>query len=253
MTPRDTLAEWRTLVANRLLARTAIQRWLSAAKWAIYPALVRWMPRVAIAIHEPESTRAFWNAIKPGMTVVDAGANMGGFSILAANRVGNAGRVFAFEPEPHNCRTLARRMRRFPMVTVVGKAVSDRVGEASLHLDSFHAGHSLVGVQEGSAVGEITVPMTSLDAFVREHDLPGLDFVKLDVEGVELQVIAGMIEQMRSSRPPAILCEVHAPNRPEDVIAALVPHGYRCEVLDASLTGEVHRVPVHILASPRRE
>jgi len=251
-TRKQTFAEWRTHAANRLLGGTVLLRWISAAKWAIYPFLVRWMPRVAIAIHEPESTSVFWDAIAPGMIVVDAGANRGGFSVLAAHRAGSSGRVFAFEPEARNFETLRRKMRRFPMVTPVQQAVSDSVGQATLHLDSFHAGHSLVGVIAGPAVSEATVAVTSLDAFVREQGLPGLDVVKLDVEGAELQAIAGMRAQLAGPRPPVILCEIHAPNRPEDIIAAVTPYGYRCEVLDAALTGEAHRVPVHVLARPAR-
>jgi FkbM family methyltransferase len=186
------------------------------------------------------------------MIVVDAGANRGGFSVLASSRVGADGKVFAFEPEPRNFEVLRRKMRRFPAVTPVQQAVGEAVGEAVLHLDVFHAGHSLVAVQAGPAVNETTVPLTSLDAFVRERGLPGIDVVKLDVEGVELQAIAGMREQMQGSHPPFILCEVHAPNRPEDIIAAIQPYGYRFEVLDAQLTGEAHRVPVHVFATPER-
>lgn len=249
---KQTFAEWRTDAVNRYLGGTTLLEWISTAKWAVYPLLVRWMPRVAIAIHEPESAQAFWNAIRPGMIVVDAGANRGGFSVLASRRVGKHGRVFAFEPEPRNFETLRRKMSRFPVVTPVQKAVSDAVGTAMLHLDSFHAGHSLVGVIAGPAVSEVSVPLTSLDAFVRDNNLPGIDVVKLDVEGAELQAIAGLREQMSGSRPPVILCEVHTPHRPEDVIAAVTPYGYRCEVIDAKLTGEVHRVPVHVLAHPNR-
>jgi FkbM family methyltransferase len=245
-----TFAEWRTYAVNRILSGTKLLEWISAAKWAVYPSLVRWMPRLAIAIHEPESARAFWDAILPGMTVVDAGANRGGFSVLAARRVGPHGRVFAFEPEARNFVTLQRKMRRFPVVTPVQKAVSDSVGEAVLHLDSFHAGHSLVAVIAGPAVDEARVAVTSLDAFVREQQLDGIDVIKLDVEGSELQAIAGMREQLAGARPPSILVEVHAPNRPEDVIGAVLPYGYRCQVLDAALTGEPHRVPVHVFARP---
>lgn len=247
-----TFAEWRTHTVNRLLGGTKLLEWISAAKWAVYPWLVRWAPRVALAIHEPESTRVFWNVVRPGMTVVDAGANRGGFSVLAARRVGASGRVYAFEPEVRNFEVLRKKMRHFPVVTPVQQAISDSVGEAVLHLDSFHAGHSLVGVIAGPAVDEARVAVTSLDAFVREQQLEGVDVVKLDVEGSELQAIAGMREQMAGPRPPFILVEVHAPNRPEDVIAAVTPFGYRCDMLDADLTGEPHRVPVHLFAKPVR-
>jgi FkbM family methyltransferase len=245
-----TFAEWRTYAVNRFLGGTKLLDWISTAKWAIYPSLVRFAPRIALAIHEPESARVFWAAIQPGMTVIDAGANRGGFSVLAAARVGATGRVFAFEPEARNFEVLRRKMRRFRSVTPVQKAVSDTNGEAVLLLDSFHAGHSLVGVIAGLAVDEARVAVTTLDAFAREQRLDALDVVKLDVEGSELQAIAGMREQMSGPRPPFILVEVHAPNRPEDVIAAVTPYGYRCDILDADLTGEPHRVPVHVFAKP---
>ncbi|MDQ3282816.1 MAG: FkbM family methyltransferase [Acidobacteriota bacterium] len=252
MALRNQLIVWRTLAINRLLGRTRVLEWISAAKWAIYPLLVRWTPRVAIAIHEPESARVFWDAITPGMIVIDAGANRGGFSVLASRRVGANGRVFAFEPEARNFAILQKKMRRFPNVTPVQKAVSDAVGEAVLHLDSFHAGHSLVAVISGPAVSETRVAVTSLDAFAGDEKLPGIDLVKLDVEGSELQAIAGLREAMSGPRPPSLLVEVHAPNRPEDVIAAVTPYRYECRVLDAPLTGQAHQVPVHVFATPAR-
>lgn len=251
MKTKSTFAEWRTLAVNRLLGGTKLLSWVSAAKWAIYPSLVRWTPRVALAIHEPESSRAFWNAISTGMTVVDAGANRGGFSVLASARTGPSGRVFAFEPEPANFATLVRRMQRFTNVTPVQAAVSSSVGTAVLHLDSFHAGHSLTSVAAGPAVSEVTVPVTTLDAFARDRGLTSIDVVKLDVEGVELDAIAGMRELMSGPNPPIILCEIHTPNRPEDVIELVAPYGYVCDVLDADLTGRAHVVPVHVYAVPK--
>lgn len=249
-TNRRTFAEWRTVIANRIFKETFLLQWISAAKWAIYPLLVRFIPRLAIAIHEPESAGAYWNALRRGMIVVDGGANMGGYSILASRRVGDEGRVFAFEPEPRNAARLRKRLRGYGNVEVVEKALSDRNGSATLHLDTFHAGHSLVLGAE-SRIDAVQVPVTTLDSFARDMSLPGFDLVKLDVEGVELQVIDGMTAALGSSRRPMILCEVHPPILPEAVVSRLEPFGYRCMTLDAPLTGSQHAVPVHILAVPR--
>jgi FkbM family methyltransferase len=245
---KRTFAEWRTVIANRLFGGTPMLRWISAAKWAIYPALVRSAPWLAIAIHEPESTRAYWNAIEPGMLVVDGGSNMGGYALLASRRAGAAGRVFAFEPEPANFARLSARLRKHANVTPVQKAIAATSGEAVLHLDSFHAGHSLVNA--AAVAGSIAVPVTSLDDFVREQALPGIDVVKLDVEGVELLALDGMRLLLGSARRPTILCEVHSPIAPEEVIGKLAPFGYRCRLLDAELNGGAHAVPVHLLALP---
>lgn len=249
MKNRRTFAEWRTIIANRIFKETWLLEWISAVKWTVYPLLVRFLPRVAIAIHEPESTAAYWNMLRPGMIVIDGGANMGGYSVLASRRVGADGRVFAFEPEPRNAARLRKRLRGCPNVEVVEKALSDTDGTATLHLDSFHAGHSLV-IGADARPNSIQVPVTTLDTFARDRLLPGLDVVKLDVEGVELQVLDGMKGSLTSVRRPAILCEVHPPILPEAVEGRLVPFGYRCTTLDARLTGAEHDVPVHLLAVP---
>jgi FkbM family methyltransferase len=244
-----TLAEWRTIVTTRIFVGTRLLNMISDMKWTVYPLLVRFIPRLAILIHEPESARVFWRAIRPGMTVVDAGANRGGFSMLAARRAGTEGRVFAFEPEPDNFRRLRERLRRYPNVIPVAEAIAARSGEMSLRLDDFHAGHSLYHNVGGGAA--IMVPVTSLDDFVAEHQLPGIDVIKLDIEGAEVDALAGMSQTLsRTGRKPVIVCEVHAPNRPEDFIEKLRPYAYTCTLLDAELTGTTHEVPVHVLAVP---
>ena len=242
-----TLAEWRTILALRLV-RGRLLDLISSAKWAVYPLLVRLAPRLAMWLHEPESTRRFWSAIAPGALVVDGGANMGGYALLASRRAGPAGRVFAFEPDPRNFARLAARVRRCANVQPVPKAIADRSGESLLFLDTFHAGHTLID----GRVGErgIAVAVTSLDDFVRELGLPGLDVVKLDVEGAELRALDGMEQILRGARRPVILCEVHPPIAPEELIAKVAAHGYRATVLDAELTGAAHAVPVHVLATP---
>ncbi len=243
-----TLAERRTQIANRIFGGTRLLDWISSAKWAVYPLLVRAAPRLAIWLHEPESTGVFWNAIQPGMLVVDGGANMGGYSLLGAHRAGASGRVFAFEPDPNNFERLTARLRRHANVQPVRKAIGARSGESLLFLDTFHAGHTLV---DGRVGGKgVPVEVTSLDDFVREQGLPGLDVVKLDVEGAELLALDGMREILGGTRRPVILCEVHPPIQPEEFFAKVEPFGYRVRLLDAALTGAVHDVPVHVLAIP---
>ena len=242
-----TLAEWRTILVKRFFP-LALLDVISSLKWRIYPLLVRFSPRLAILLHEPESTRAFWDAIAPGMLVVDGGANMGGYSLLAARRAGAGGRVFAFEPDPRNFARLAARVRGLSNVQPVRKAIAAAGGESLLFQDTFHAGHTLVNGRVGG--NGIAVEVTSLDEFVRQHGLPGLDVVKLDIEGAELLAVDGMQRLLRSERRPVILCEVHPPITPEEFIGKVSRFGYRARVLDAKLIGAGHDVPVHVLAEP---
>src|SRR5437764_6671199 len=241
------LAEWRTILVKRFVPLIVLDA-ISSLKWKLYPLLVRLWPRLAIFLHEPESTRAFWNAITPGMIVVDGGANVGGYSLLASRRAGAEGRVFAFEPDPNNFARLLKQIGRLTNVQPVQKAIAAASGESLLFLDSFHAGHTLVD----GRVGErgISVGVTSLDDFVRDHSLPSLDVVKLDIEGAELLAIDGMQRLLRSERRPVILCEVHPPITPEEFISKMNGFGYRTRVLDAKLTGAQHDVPVHVMSLP---
>lgn len=241
------LAEWRTILVKRFVPLVVLDA-ISSLKWKIYPLLVRLWPGLAIFLHEPESTRAFWDAIAPGMLVVDGGANMGGYSLLASRRAGADGRVFAFEPDPNNFARLLKQIGHLTNVQPVQKAIAATSGESLLFLDTFHAGHTLVD----GRVGEhgISVGVTSLDDFVRDHALPGLDVVKLDIEGAELLAIDGMQSVLRGKRRPVILCEVHPPITPEDFINKMNELGYRTYALDAKLTGGRHDVPMHVLSLP---
>ena len=221
---------------------------LSRVKWAVYPYVVRFAPRLAIAVHEPEATGAYWRTIQEGMLIVDGGANLGGYAMLGSKRTGPNGRVYAFEPEPANFRLLERRVSNLQNVIPVPKALGRRSGEATLKLDPFHQRHSLTRNGQGDA---ITVSVTTLDDFVREQSLPGVDVVKLDIEGAELEAIAGMANVLNGARRPVVLCELHPPLTPEQFRDALAAHGYHSEILDAEYTGRVHAAPVHLLAVPR--
>jgi FkbM family methyltransferase len=244
-----TLAEWRTILVKRFVPLFLLDA-ISSLKWRIYPLLVRLAPRLAILLHEPESTGAFWKAIAPGALVVDGGANMGGYSLLAARRAGRSGRVFAFEPDPRNFARLSARVRKLTNVQPVQKAIAAASGESLLFQDTFHAGHTLV---DGRVGGDgIAVEVTSLDEFVRAGGLPGLDVVKLDIEGAELLAVDGMQQLLRGERRPVVLCEVHPPITPQEFIAKIGTFGYRARVLDARLDAGSHDVPVHVLAEPER-
>ena len=219
---------------------------LSEIKWAVFPWLVRYAPYAAIAAHEPRAARRYWSAIDDGMLVADIGANLGGYSMLASKRAGPRGRVYAFEPEPDNFRRLSRRVAGLHNVVPVGKAIGASSGEATLNVDPFHQRHSL----NRSGGRSITVAVTTLDDFVREHSLPGFDVVKLDIEGAELEAIAGMPGVLSGSRRPVVLCEVHPPLSAARLRDALAVHGYRCEALDGQLSAAPLEVPMHVLAVP---
>src|SRR5437762_1103185 len=87
--------------------------------------------------YEPETQQALRKLIRPGMTVFDVGANSGYFTLLMADRVGPAGRVYSFEPHPANFELLLSNIQANSLAHVHAfkLALSDRRGEAVLSLN----------------------------------------------------------------------------------------------------------------------
>ncbi len=124
--------------------------------------------------------------LQAGGVVVDVGANIGIFSVMAAERRSN--RVIAFEPHPENLRFLRRNVsaNRMVNVTVCESAVSDQGGWQRLYVNTNAAGHSLCAtpaVDNGREV--VRVPTTTLPEIMEANHLDRVDFLKIDCEGSE--------------------------------------------------------------------
>ncbi len=130
--------------------------------------------------------------LAPGMRVLDVGANYGIYTLLAARRVGNAGRVFSVEPSSTTVKWLRASLavNALENVEIFQHALSDRSGNLRL------------STQEGSEYGRLLdddphlqrgelVKVLRLDEFANQAELESIDFVKLDAEGAEKQIIDG--------------------------------------------------------------
>jgi len=141
--------------------------------------------------------------------VWDVGAHVGFYSLLASILVGPAGRVVAFEPWPENIVYLKKHLylNRLENVTVVEKAVSDCTGEAWFQEGSCRSTGHL------SPQGTLKVKTIRLDDFVQENPALAPDYLKIDVEGAELAVLAGAEKLLADFRPTIFLAthgrEIH--------------------------------------------
>lgn len=158
-------------------------------------------PPMALAVdrYEEGTTQLFQRVIKPGMVVIDAGAHVGYYTLLAARHVGPAGKVYAFEPAPANYDLLLRNIQRneYANVVAVKTALSREVGQATFYLTGLDNGrHSLFrhGLPQG---GSVVVQTTTLDAFLESEGWPRVGLVKVDVEGAEADVLKGMEQLLR--------------------------------------------------------
>ena len=134
--------------------------------------------------------------------VIDAGANVGVFSVFAASAAPQ-GKVYAFEPAQTTFRTLENNLRPYPNAVAMQSALGDRVGSAELLIESSSGeGNSLAqSGLSGSYIGKEIVPVTTVDTFVREHGLPRVDFIKMDTEGFEKEILEGAAETIKKYRP----------------------------------------------------
>ena len=162
--------------------------------------------------YEPQLQAAVARLVQPGWTCADVGAHRGVFTRLLAELVGEGGRVVAFEAHPDNARRLRRSLPGAvcDRVVVENLAVTDgSTQRVHLHPGRRHASQewNVVGADlEGRPTpAELEVAATSLDAYFAERPL---DFVKLDVEGAEADVLRGMRRLLRD-RKPMLAVEFH--------------------------------------------
>lgn len=159
--------------------------------------------------YEQETTQVFEEAAKPGMVVLDIGAHVGYYSLLAARKVGPEGRVYSFEPEPQNYSLLVKNVdcNGYDNITPVNTAVSNQVGVATLNLSSLDNGrHSLFG-QSTSQSNTETVNTTTIDAFLENAASLNVGLIKIDVEGAELDVLEGMGKLLEKKNHLSLIIE----------------------------------------------
>lgn len=145
--------------------------------------------------YEPATTRLFREVLAPGMVVVDIGANVGYFSLLAADLVGPSGKVYAVEPEPQNNAILRKNvdLNSYSNVRVIEKAISNYTGSVQLFLSALDNGsHSISDAAARGVASEVQVAATTLDDLLEQEGWPQVDLVKIDVEGAEMLVLEGM-------------------------------------------------------------
>ena len=156
----------------------------------------------------------------PGGTVMDVGANLGDWTLPMAKAVGPAGRVFAFEPIPFVAESVRKTLRinGFSNAAVVETALSDSQGEAPFSVihdenEALNIRCSGFGIDDLGGF-QITVSMTTLDAFAEAEKLERLDFIKVDVEGHESAVFKGAVNCLDKFRP-TIVFEAGFPHETE--------------------------------------
>ncbi len=169
------------------------------------------------------TTEAMLQFVRPGATVVDAGANLGYFTLLMAALAGPTGHVHAFEPNPGLVELLTRNVfvNGFGGTTTVHHmALADRSGTARLHVRPGELGGGFLDADDAPGVD---VPLCRFDSL---GIVP--DFIKIDVEGAEAALWRGLGGVLALRRPLTCLIEFVADRYedPERFVDEMLRHGF---------------------------
>ena len=189
-------------------------------------------------VYEPEVTSIVSDLAAPGQVWWDIGANIGWYTFLLSRKVGENGRVLAFEPNPLCSKFLSSGLGHNGFLNVVQSqvALGAKTGRSILfvpvdpdHTLGGHGRPSLIRHEDIKSVSEITVETATVDQVI-EMGMPHPYGIKLDVEGFESAVLAGAKEMFKSSPPSIIISEVthfrDALVKPKELVQTIISYGY---------------------------
>lgn len=188
--------------------------------------------------YEPGISAVFNRYIKPGMTVVDIGANIGALTMLLASLVGPSGLVVAVEPNPENIRLLeaSRRINQFEQVLVIEAAAGRQTGILALNVSYSNGTTGDLPESVTAVLASLPVPCFALDAILPKDRR--MNLIKVDVEGAELNALIGLSEMIARDHPlivsefsPGALPGISHCTGPE-YLSFLIAHGYGIGVIE---------------------
>lgn len=162
--------------------------------------------------HEPLTTRLMHKILKNGMVCLDIGSNIGYYVLLESRLVGKEGRVISIEPSPINFEYLKKNteISENRNIEIYNFAAADENKILDFVIGSKSNWSKVLSENEKIQKGDklIKIQAKQVDTFVREKNYQKIDFVRMDVEGYEYNLLKGLKEVLKTFRP-RLLIEVH--------------------------------------------
>lgn len=191
--------------------------------------------------------------VKPGMIAFDVGANLGDYSILLSQLVGESGKVYTFEPTSSIFEQLENRLNSQGLnnINIFKKAVFSEDKEIEFHEfpDDYSVWNSIglpqmpnpENPQENIQIAKTEiVEGISLDSFCKTHHIETIDYLKIDVEGAESDVLLGTISLLQQKKIRFIQFEISQKmleglnRKAKDTFKILIENGYECHRIEAN-------------------
>ena len=183
---------------------------------------------------------------KPGMTVLDIGANIGYYALMELGLIGSSGKLIAVEPSPKNIDifNMNLKLNNISGIRVIDGAISDKSEKKDFYLaeqgnlNTFHA--------TGTGLQHLTGEVVEVNSYTVPEIMQGegkLDLIRMDVEGHEVEVLNGMLESVRTGElKPTIIFETHLSRYGDEhnmveVLKSYFAEGYTTRYLASSYEG----------------
>ena len=189
---------------------------------------------------------------KEGDIVVDIGAHMGRYTIIGAKRVGAQGKVVAIEAHPGNFEMLNRNIKLNQLTNVIplNYAVYSKETKIKLYLPDEESGytmhHSIMSnyvftkYKDKTEDKFVEVSANTLDYFLQLEGITDVNWIKIDVEGAEFEVLKGAHNVLSNSKNISLLIEVHGKDTYEPIIKSLRSYNFKIDFEKTYENGEKH-------------
>src|ERR687891_451169 len=207
-----------------------------------------------MTIHEDDIIKRF--TPKEGDIVVDIGAHIGLYTIISSKRVGANGKVVAIEAHPSNFEMLKSniKLNQLTNVTPLNYAVYSKETKIKLYLPDEESGytmhHSIMSnyvftkYKDKTEDKFVEVNANTLDYLLQIKGITDVNWVKIDVEGAEFEVLKGANKILSDSKDIALLIEVHGKNTYEPIIESLRSYNFKIDFEKTYENGEKHIIAI---------
>lgn len=157
---------------------------------------------------EVENFKILRKFIKRGMTVFDVGANIGLYTLLFCERVGENGKVYSFEPALEAFYRLKQNVKlNNYKAKIYNIGISDKIGETVLYTCEDDAYNSLGKKPMKPIIKEVIINTITLDEFCKNEKISTINLIKIDTEGADYLVLKGAERILTKDSAPVIICE----------------------------------------------
>ncbi len=176
------------------------------------------------------------DTLKPGMNVVDVGANTGAYTTLAAEKIGETGKVIAVEPEQKNYQRLLENVKinDFKNVILANTALSNHNGLEKLYISRSSVCHSLLPREWENTWTQVSTK--TLDTLLEELHLKKIDIIKIDTEGTEIPILRGAEKTLKDNpNVKIIVASYHYPSEIKEVQDFLQKMGFKTKISSSNI------------------